>query len=68
MLGHHLTALVGQSVFLLAAARLIGDGHFNQNGFVGVLLAMPLVACTMVAVRTLYIEDVLDDNRLSESF
>ncbi len=31
MLVHHLTALVGQSVFLLAAARLVGDGHFNQT-------------------------------------
>ncbi|HSO20777.1 MAG TPA: hypothetical protein VLT88_15040 [Desulfosarcina sp.] len=39
-----------------------------MNGLVGVLLAMPLVACTMVAVKTLYIEGVLDDHRRSENF
>lgn len=32
VLGHHLTALVGKVVFLIAAARLVGDGHFNQIG------------------------------------
>ena len=29
-------------------------------GFVGVLLAMPLVACGMVLVQMVYIEDMLE--------
>ena len=31
-------------------------------GVVGVILAMPIMACTMVMVRRLYVEDVLGDH------
>jgi predicted PurR-regulated permease PerM len=31
-------------------------------GFVGIVLATPLAAATMVAVQMLYVEDVLDDS------
>lgn len=38
---------------------------FNIIGFLGILLAMPLLACTMVLIQMLYVEDVLGD-RLDE--
>jgi len=34
---------------------------FYLVGFLGVLLAMPLIGCVMVLVKRLYIEDILGD-------
>jgi predicted PurR-regulated permease PerM len=31
-------------------------------GFLGILLAMPLLACMLVLVQMLYVEDVLGDS------
>jgi predicted PurR-regulated permease PerM len=68
--GFFLTPMVHRKIITLPPLLIISVQVLllYMNGFVGVLLAMPLVACTMVAVRTLYIEDVLDDHRRSESF
>ena len=53
----HRKVITMPPVLILATQVLL----FQLAGFLGVLLAVPLVACAMVTVRMLYIEDVLDE-------
>jgi predicted PurR-regulated permease PerM len=53
----HRKVITMPPVLILATQVLL----FELAGFLGVLLAVPLLACAMVLTKLLYIEDVLDD-------
>ena len=68
--GFFLTPTVHRKIITLPPLLIVSVQFLllYMNSLVGVILAMPLVACTMVAVQTLYIEGVLDDQHQSDSF
>lgn len=53
----HRKAIVVPPALILSAQVVL----FQLIGFLGVILAMPLVACAMVLVQMIYIEDILGD-------
>lgn len=60
--GSFLTPTIHRKIIAMPPALIISIQIVLASliGFVGVLLAMPLVACGMVLVRMVYIEDVLE--------
>jgi len=62
--GNLITPVVHRNVVHLPPVLILSVQGIlaTMIGFLGVLLAMPLVACGMVLVRMLYVEDVLGDS------
>ncbi len=65
--GYFLTPKIQEKIISVPAVLILSVQIllFNIIGFLGILLAMPLLACTMVLIQMLYVEDVLGD-RLDE--
>jgi predicted PurR-regulated permease PerM len=65
--GNFLTPMVQQRVLSVPAALILSTQIllFDLMGFLGVVLAMPLLACAMVLIQMVYVEDFLGD-RMSE--
>ncbi len=65
--GNFLTPMVQQKVIAVPPVLILSTQLllYNLIGFLGILLAMPLLACIMVIVRMVYVEDVLGD-RMSD--
>jgi predicted PurR-regulated permease PerM len=61
--GNFLTPMVQQRVIAVPAVLILATQVllFNLLGFLGIVLAMPLLACVMVLVQMLYVEDFLGD-------
>lgn len=61
--GNFLTPMVQQRVISVPAVLILATQVllFNLMGFMGIVLAMPLLACVMVLVQMLYVEDFLGD-------
>ncbi|MFP4387518.1 MAG: AI-2E family transporter [Desulfococcaceae bacterium] len=61
--GNFLTPMVQQRVLSVPAALILATQVllFNLMGFLGIVLAMPLLACVMVLVQMVYVEDFLGD-------
>ena len=62
--GSYVTPLVHRRIIAMPPVLLISVQLIlgNLTGFVGVLLAMPLVAILMVFIHMVYIEDILEKN------
>jgi predicted PurR-regulated permease PerM len=62
--GFFLTPMIHRKVITLPPVLILSAQAllFTLVGFLGVLLAVPLLASAMVTVKMLYIEDVLDEN------
>lgn len=65
--GNFLTPMVQQRVASVPAALILSAQVllFDLMGFLGIVLAMPLLACVMVLVQMVYVEDFLGD-RMAE--
>jgi len=61
--GNFLTPMVQQQVISVPAALILATQVllFNLMGFLGIVLAMPLLACVMVLVQMVYVEGFLED-------
>lgn len=62
--GYFITPMIHRKVIAMPPVLIITVQALLATliGFMGVLLAMPLVACAMVVVQMLYVEDTLDDS------
>ncbi|RFA26360.1 hypothetical protein CAI21_16845 [Alkalilimnicola ehrlichii] len=62
--GYFITPLVHRRIIAMPPVIILTVQILllTMVGFIGVLLALPLVACAMVLIRMLYIEDVLGDD------
>jgi predicted PurR-regulated permease PerM len=60
--GFFITPMIHRKVITLPPVLILATQVllFQLAGFLGVLLAVPLLACAMVTVKMLYIEDVLE--------
>jgi predicted PurR-regulated permease PerM len=61
--GNFLTPMVQQRVIAVPAVLILATQVllFDLLGFLGIVLAMPLLACVMVLVQMVYVEDFLGD-------
>lgn len=61
--GNFLTPMVQQRVISVPAVLILATQVllFDLMGFLGIVLAMPLLACVMVLVQMVYVEDFLGD-------
>lgn len=62
--GYFITPMIHRRVIAMPPVLIISVQALLATllGFMGVLLAMPLVACAMVVVQMLYVEDTLEDS------
>jgi predicted PurR-regulated permease PerM len=69
MEGTFITPMVHRNIISLPPALIISTQILLASvyGFIGLVVAMPLVALGMVFVKTLYIEDVLETNMNNET-
>jgi predicted PurR-regulated permease PerM len=63
--GFALTPLIHRKIITLPPVLVISVQIILLNlvGLAGILMAMPLVACGLVAVQSIYTEEILDDKR-----
>ncbi len=54
----HRKAIEVPPVLIIAAQFLL----YSLIGFIGVIIAMPLVACVVIIIQMVYIEDILGDS------
>jgi predicted PurR-regulated permease PerM len=61
--GNFLTPMVQQRVISVPAVLILATQVllFDLMGFLGIVLAMPLLACVMVLIQMVYVEDFLGD-------
>ena len=63
--GFFLTPMIHRKIITIPPVLIISVQVllYDLVGFLGVLLAMPLVACAVVLVKTVYLEGILQDER-----
>ncbi len=62
--GYFITPLIHRKAIEVPPVLIIATQFilFYLIGFMGILIAMPLLACTMVIVKRVYVEDMLGDS------